>query len=74
MSIYTPNQESRIPFDSSERYILAEFIEIHQPNLEVLEDETVELTCDIQYAINIDQKSPNIFWFEDIHNVKYSSQ
>ncbi len=60
--------------ESDGRYFLAEFIEIHQSDLAVPEDEPVELTCDIQYAINIDEKSPNIFWFEDIHNVKYSSQ
>jgi hypothetical protein len=37
-----------------------------------MNDETVRLNCEIQYGTNVNRKIPGIFWFEDIHNVKYS--
>jgi len=36
-----------------------------------MSDEIVRLTCEIQYGTKVDRKIPTIFWFEDIHNVKY---
>jgi hypothetical protein len=51
-------------------FFLAEFIEIHQPSLSVMPDETVRLSCEIQYGTNLVRKIPSIFWFEDIYNVK----
>lgn len=49
--------------------VLAEFIQIHQPALHVLKYETVELTCEIQYGVNVQDKLPFHFWFNDINNV-----
>ena len=85
MSNYTPSQVSRIPYDSSDRRLfrstaekrlidvwlicLAENIQIHQPSLSVLPDETVRLSCEIQYGTKVDRKIPTIFWFEDIYKV-----
>ncbi len=51
-------------------FFLAEFIEIHQPSLSVMPDETVRLSCEIQYGTKMARKIPSIFWFEDIYNVK----
>ncbi len=50
-------------------FFLAEFIEIHQPSLSVMPDETVRLSCEIQYGTKMARKIPSIFWFEDIYNV-----
>jgi hypothetical protein len=84
MSNYTPNQESKIPFDSFDRMIkffitnkiliiffVADFVKIHQPSLTVMNDEILRLSCEIQYGTKVDRKIPTLFWFEDIHNVKY---
>jgi len=49
---------------------LAEDIQIHQPSSSVMPDETVQLSCEIQYATQMARKIPSIFWFEDIYNVK----
>jgi len=38
-----------------------------------MKDETVRLSCEIQYGTKVDRKVPILFWFEDIYNVKYSS-
>jgi hypothetical protein len=87
MSNYTPSQQSKIPYDSSDRmtwldhihvefylwFYLAEYVQIHQPSLTVMKDETVRLSCEIQYGTKVDRKVPILFWFEDIYNVKYSS-
>jgi hypothetical protein len=89
MSNYTPSQESKIPFASSDRmilfliimknknfyfeFLLADYIKIHQPSLTIMKDETVRLSCEIQYGTKVDRKIPTLFWFEDIHNVKYAS-
>jgi len=91
MSNYTPNQISKIPYDSFDRMIrklirqkkkkhkfffLADYIQIHQPSLNIMPDETVRLSCEIQYGTKVTRKIPSIFWFEDIYNVikiKHSS-
>jgi hypothetical protein len=81
-SKYTPSQISKIPYDSFDRRIrnisstknkfsiLADYVQIHQPSLNVMPDETVRLTCEIQYGTKVARKIPSIFWFEDIYNVK----
>lgn len=38
-----------------------------------MSDETVRLTCEIQYGTKVNQKTPTLFWFEDIYDVKYRS-
>ena len=48
----------------------AEYVQIHQPSLTVTSDETVRLSCEIQYGTKVDRKIPSIFWFEDIYNVR----
>jgi hypothetical protein len=48
---------------------LAEFVQIHQSSLNIMPDETVRLSCEIQYGTKVDRKIPNLFWFEDIYNV-----
>ncbi|CAF0895692.1 unnamed protein product [Adineta ricciae] len=65
-SNYTPSQKSRIPFDSYD----PDHIEMHQPSLTVMPDETVKLSCEIQYGIKLAQKVPSIFWFDDIYDLK----
>ncbi|UJR28562.1 hypothetical protein I4U23_009795 [Adineta vaga] len=65
MSNYTPSQISRVPFDSFD----PDHIEIHQPSLNVMPDETVKLSCEIQYGTKLARKIPSIFWFEDIFDL-----
>jgi hypothetical protein len=36
-------------------------------------DETVRLSCEIQYGTKVDRKIPNMFWFDDIYNVNLLS-
>ena len=49
---------------------VAENVVIHQPSLNVMPDESVRLSCEIQYVAKPGRKSPNIFWFEDIYDVR----
>ncbi|CAF1076010.1 unnamed protein product [Rotaria sp. Silwood1] len=65
MSNYTPSQISRIPFDSFD----PDYILIHQPSLNVMPDEMLRLSCEIQYGTKVGRKIPNIFWYEDIYNL-----
>ncbi|CAF1068038.1 unnamed protein product [Adineta steineri] len=65
MSNYTPSQISRIPFDTFD----PDHIEIHQPSLNVMPDETVRLSCEIQYGSKMNSKNPSIFWFDDIYDL-----
>jgi len=51
-------------------FVLADYVQIHQPSLNVMPDETVRLSCEIQYGTKVARKIPSIFWFEDIYNVK----
>jgi hypothetical protein len=55
------------------KHFLADHIEIHQPSLNVMPDETVRLSCEIQYGTKMDRKIPNMFWFDDIYNVNLLS-
>lgn len=34
-----------------------------------MSDETVRLSCEIQYGTKVGRKLPNIFWFDDIYDV-----
>ncbi|CAF4523047.1 unnamed protein product [Rotaria sp. Silwood1] len=68
---YTPNEESKIPFDSLSR--ITDHVQIHQSNLRVTSDEILKLTCEIRYEQNLYQKSPTLFWFEDIYNLNLIS-
>lgn len=47
---------------------------IHQPSLTVLSDESLILTCEIQYTLKSNRDIPEIFWFEDIQKVKNLSE
>jgi hypothetical protein len=49
---------------------LADYVQIHQPSLNIMPDETVRLSCEIHYGTKVARKIPSIFWFEDIYNVK----
>lgn len=51
--------------------ILADYIQIHQPSLTVTSGESLRLSCETQFGTKFDRKIPEIFWFKDIHNVKY---
>jgi hypothetical protein len=51
-------------------FCLAEGIVIHQSSLTVMPYETVTLICEIQYGTKVAKKTPSIFWFEDIYDVK----
>ncbi|CAF1023509.1 unnamed protein product [Adineta ricciae] len=68
-SNYTPSQQSRVPYDPSD----PEYVQIHQPSLSIISDETVRLTCEIQYGTKVDRKSPVLFWFEDIYKLSLIS-
>lgn len=35
-----------------------------------MSDETLQLSCEIQYGTKVGRKVPNLFWFEDIYEVK----
>ncbi|CAF4132619.1 unnamed protein product [Rotaria sordida] len=64
-SDYAPNQISKIPFDSFD----PDYVQIHQSSLNIVPDEILRLSCEIQYGTKVGRKIPNIFWFEDIHNL-----
>ena len=53
---------------------LADYVQIHQPSLSVTSDETVKLSCEIQYGTKVDRKLPTLFWFEDVHQVIHLQQ
>lgn len=50
-------------------FFLAAFVQIHQQGFSVMQDEVVQLTCEIQYQRRTYQKEPRVFWFEDIYDV-----
>lgn len=49
--------------------LVADYVNIHQPSLSVMPEESVRLSCEIQYGAKLDRKVPSIFWFEDIYDV-----
>ena len=51
-------------------WFVADHVQIKQPSLNVMKDETVQLDCEIQYEMNTQQKFPFLFWFEDIYDVR----
>ncbi|CAF3221282.1 unnamed protein product [Rotaria socialis] len=65
MSNYTPSQISKVPYDSFD----PDYIAIHQSSLTIMSDETLRLSCEIQYGTKVGRKIPSIFWFEDIYNL-----
>ncbi|CAF0830837.1 unnamed protein product [Adineta steineri] len=69
MSNYTPSQQSKVPYNTYD----PEYVQIHQPSLTVMSDETVRLSCEIQYGTKVDRKIPILFWFEDIYNLNLIS-
>lgn len=54
--------------------IVADYVNIHQPSLNVMPDESVRLSCEIQYGAKLDRKIPGVFWFEDIYDVRKNKQ
>lgn len=52
---------------------LAAFVQIYQQGFTVMQDEIVQLTCEIRYERRIYPKEPRIFWFEDIYGVLFLS-
>ncbi|CAF3375104.1 unnamed protein product [Rotaria socialis] len=64
-SNYTLSKEVKIPFDSSP----PDYVRIHQSSLSIMSDETLRLSCEIQYGTKINRKMPTLFWFEDIYNL-----
>ena len=59
----------RIDVEGVNPSFLADYVQIHQPSLSVTSDETVKLSCEIQYGTKVDRKLPTLFWFEDVHQV-----